>query len=193
MSADGSLYLVRLLELDVTFYVFTTMMEAEVLLNILALIVSFLTACVIAYTAYIQREHNRLSVRPIASISLANYENRVGVYLKNNGLGPLKVEDFTVISNDGKKTESIIKQMPEGILWTTFSGNIQGYTLDRGKSFDLLELSGDENDPGFICDRNKVRKKLSTLKLTVRYSDLYGQEQEPVTRSLTWFEGNVDT
>lgn len=171
-------------------------MEAQTIVAICALIVSVFSVCLTVWTAFLQRKHMRLSVIPIATIPVADFEHRVGVFLKNCGLGPMRVSTFRVVDAAGNITEDIVSQMPNpinGILWSNFHDSVDGAVIEAGKRLEMLLLEGDINSSTFIKYRDQVRKKLSELKITVEYKDLYGQKMEPHTdNSLIFFGRHFD-
>jgi hypothetical protein len=66
-------------------------MDASTLTAICALVVSVVATVSAIWSAFVQRRHMRLSVRPIASFRVADFEDRVGVFLANKGLGPMRI------------------------------------------------------------------------------------------------------
>lgn len=155
-----------------------------------ALTVAAISVLLSVWTAFLQRQHMRLSVRPIAVIPVSDYENRIGVNLKNSGLGPMRITALRVIDNDGNAFESLIKCMPElepGVLWDTFYEKADGATIEAGHKFNLLRLQGELDDMAYIRSRDKVRRALSRLKVVVEYTDLYNKKMPLSERELSWF------
>jgi hypothetical protein len=166
-------------------------MDASTIVAICALITSVFSVGLAVWTASLQRKHMRLSVKPIAAIPVADFEHRVGVFLKNCGLGPMLVLKFRVFDMSGNITEDLVSQMPcleNGILWSNFHIRINGSVIEQGKRLELLLLEGDINNNAFVVSRDRIRKRLSELIITVEYEDLYGQKMGPHTdNSLTFF------
>jgi len=165
-------------------------MNATTIIAICALVVSVLSTMFAIWSAYVQRKHMRLSVKPIAAVPVADYENRVGVFLHNKGLGPMRISDLRVTDDAGVTHDDIVGHMPPlspSILWSTFYDSVNGATLEAGKRFNLLLLEGDPQDANYRSSRDNVRQKLSVLKVHVEYEDLYGQEMKPLEKSLSWF------
>jgi len=67
-------------------------MSGGTYIAICALIVSVVTVAISAWSGLVNRKHMRLSVRPVAAIPVADFENRLGVWLSNKGLGPLRIK-----------------------------------------------------------------------------------------------------
>jgi hypothetical protein len=160
----------------------------------LALAVSVISLIVSLWALAIQRRHNKLSVRPLPEVTVADYEDCLRVTLRNNGTGPLFVTDMKV--TDGIHTsDSLIDCMPElrhGRAWTTFIRDTKGRTVLPGEDLRLLELSEFEGEKNFAAHRDTIRKALAALQLRVEYSDIYKTCFPRYRRDLKWF-GRHDT
>ena len=164
--------------------------EAAVIIAGMALILSSISTIAAVIAVFLQRSHNRRSVRPLADILLSDYENRLAVAVLNNGMGPLLIECLEV-SLDGKvQNKDVIDLMPKtppNIDWWTFVKNLSGRVLSPGERRVVIELRGDESDSNFILFRDKVRNALTSLHLKLRYKDVYGKQMPFCERSLGWF------
>ena len=163
---------------------------ANTIIAICALVVSVAATGTAVWSAVLQRRYMRLSVRPIASIGTADYEDRVSVSLKNRGLGPMLVKTLRVSKKEGETHRTVLDHMPElerGIIWRDFYGIVDGRTLENGKKFNLVVLEGDSGESVFRTSRDKVRKSLKDLTITVEYEDLYGTPMEVYKKDLSWF------
>lgn len=145
------------------------------------------------WSSFAQRRHMRLSVRPIAEIEFTDYENEIGVFIANKGLGPMKINNLEVRNNNGKSHDSVLKHMPEGIIWSTFAESEKGSTLLQNTRVELLGLMGETDDSNFVGNRDVVRKALKDLEMTLDYSDMYGKRMAPVSRSLSFFGRHFDS
>jgi hypothetical protein len=161
-------------------------MDANTITAICALAVSVFATGLGVWSAVVQRKHMRLSVRPIATVQVADYDERVAVYLANNGLGPMLIKMLRVTHKNGQKYDDIVSHMPE-VLWSNFYDNVDGTTLENGKRLDLLVLKGDPSDLDFQESRDKVRRSLKDLTVRLEYEDLYGKSMNPVQKELSWF------
>jgi hypothetical protein len=136
-----------------------------------------------------QRKHNELSVRPLAEVTVADYENSLWVKVRNNGSGPMIVKQITV-SNGQDAKDTILDWMPtlpNGRPWTTFSHSLKNRTLLPGAEMTLLELTEVEGDVNFECARNTVREALARLTVNVEFSDIYNATMKPHIKKLSWF------
>jgi hypothetical protein len=156
---------------------------------ILALFVSAISVGISVWAVRSERKHNALSVRPLAEITVADYEDCVRVKLRNHGTGPMLVKAVTV--SDGKDAKpSLVDWMPplkKGRLWNGYAGNVAGRALSPGSEIVLLELEEYEREEGFAVCRDAVRKALTPLTVNVEYTDIYNTVMPPYQKALTWF------
>jgi hypothetical protein len=155
------------------------------ILAVVASTVSFIVAIV---NMKWQRVHYRKTLLPIGSLSLGDYENAIFVRLRNDGAGPMIVDEVAVfrIGTDEKIASALIDLMPKGLSWNTFVKDISGRAFAPGKDIDLISLDGNENDSEFVDIRRRVREVLSGLSVRVSYQSVYG-EKKYVERPLDWF------
>lgn len=143
-----------------------------------------------AISLRVQQKHSRLSVKPIAIISVADYQDRISVYLQNQGTGPLIIKKL-LFTDEGNRTRSSLIEFFgaefSNVVWRTFAGNITGWAILPGEHKTLIELVGDPLDDSFAANRNRVRKVLAPLKVEVHYQDIYEKDMPTKTRTLDWF------
>ena len=159
----------------------------------LALFVSCASVWISISAARSQRKHNELSVRPLAEVTVADYENSLRVKLRNNGTGPMIVLAVTV--SDGSITrESLIEWMPSlsgHRPWNTFSHTLRRRTLQPGAELVLLELTEHDGEINFPQCRDRVRRALAPLTVNVEYTDIYETTLRPCKKELSWFGRNL--
>lgn len=155
----------------------------------LALLVSAISVGISVWAVRSQRTHNELSVRPLAEITVADYENSLRVKLRNNGIGPMIVKAVAV--SDGASIKSTVlawmPTLPCGRPWTHFADVLQDRTLSPTSEIVLLELTATEDDPEFAACRNMVRAALAPLTVTVEYTNIYNSDMPPRVKALSWF------
>jgi hypothetical protein len=154
----------------------------------LAAIASTVSIVIAIISMKLQRTHYRKTLLPIGSLSLGDYENELFVRLRNDGAGPMIVDDVSVhrIGKDEKVGSALIDFMPAGLSWNTFVKDIRGRAFAPGKHIDLVAIDGDDQDSQFANARRQVREALSTLSVGVYYQSVYG-DKKVVKRSLDWF------
>jgi len=156
---------------------------------LLALIVSVVSVVISIWAAKSQRRHNELSVRPLAEITFADYEDSLWVKLRNHGTGPLIVT--AVVVSDGSSTRpTILAWMPElanDRTWNNFTGEVHDRTLAPGGELVLLELTKGEDEVDFAQYRDPVRAALAPLVVTVDYTNIYNSNMPPRRKPLSWF------
>lgn len=159
----------------------------------LALFVSGLSVWISVWSARAQRKHNELSVRPLAEVMVADYENSLRVKLRNNGTGPMIIK--AVIVSDGATTKDCLidwmPNLPGGRLWNTFTYALQNRTLQPGAEIVLLELTEHDGERNFSRCLDLVRKTLAPLTVNVEYTDIYESVMRPSRKPLTWFGRHV--
>jgi hypothetical protein len=168
--------------------------QTNALVALAAVGVSCLSVLLTVWSVAGQRKHNRLSVRPLAWISLADYEHRVSVKLHNNGVGPLIIQKIFVSDGQAVKDNVIdwMLDLPHGRQWNDFAKDLQARSLAPGGEIVLLLLKGDPkddpvNDAKFGLARDLCRKWLKKLTVELHYTDVYNRAMTPATRSLSWF------
>lgn len=164
-----------------------------VLIASVALGLSFISTIAAIWAVSLQRKHNRMSVRPIADFTFADYQDCIGVYLKNHGLGPMTIEKFEVISQDKVIGDNLIDLMPPkppSLYWTDFLKEIKDRVMAPGEKRILIEIKGAQSDKDFASYRDELRRSLYTLKIRVTYKGVYNQKSLS-ERSLAWFGRTV--
>jgi hypothetical protein len=156
-----------------------------------ACIISVISLYVASSTLKHQREHNRLSVRPLANITVGDFEDWLYVKLENNGTGPLLIKVIRVIGATDP-SEPLINCMPEldpKVSWTNFIEESSGRSMQPGGEIPLIELSSESSSSQaqFALSRDRVREALGKLKVEVEYTDIYGSKLPLALRDLDWF------
>lgn len=156
---------------------------------ILALAVSGLSVWISVCTAQSQQKHNELSVRPLAEVTVADYEDSLRVKLRNHGIGPMIVTAITT-SNGANAKPTLLEWMPDlpgSRPWTNFTDEVRDRTLAPGSEMVLLELTEYEGEEGFAECRDLVREALAPLTVNVEYTNIYNTVMPPRRKSLAWF------
>ena len=167
--------------------------QINALAALCALFVSFLSIVLTVLTLRLQRIHNFKSLTPIASIIIGDYEDKLEVAVRNDGVGPLVVERLVVSDGNQGKGDLIswMPQTPDGIYWSTFTAHNEGRCISPNNNLVLIELEGDPTDHEFASFRDTVRHTLSGLTVTVEYKDIYDRRMPPNQRPLKWFARNL--
>lgn len=167
---------------------------ASALAAFLALVVSAISILISAWAVWSSRKHGALSVRPLAEVSVVDYENCLHVKLMNHGTGPMVITALTI--SDGNTTFPCLidwmPQLPEQRPWNFFVGNIAGRALAPCSEIILIELTEDEDEEDFAACRDAVRSALAPLTVVVEYTDVFNTVIPKHSKSLAWFGRNVD-
>ncbi len=155
----------------------------------LALVVSTISIAISIWAVRSERRHSELSVRPLAEVTVADYENSLRVKLRNHGIGPMIIIAVTV--SDGKNAKSTIldwmPELPNDHGWTTFSDDLHGRTLAPGSEIVLIELTEYEGEEDFSECRDLIRQALAPLTVNVEFTDIYNTVMPPKIKRLSWF------
>ena len=139
---------------------------------------------------WIQRKHNKLSVRPIAEILVGNYEDRLVAIVENKGTGPLIVTKFRVRDEEGNEKKSGIEFFESGfpnVVWKMFIHDFEGLAILPGDRKVLLEILEVQQEKTWSSTRKKVRKTLGGLEATLHYEDIYKQKMPVKSRKFDYF------
>lgn len=154
---------------------------------IAAAVISLLAIFLAIWTAWLQRTHNRLSVRPLPEVIFQDVEGHIKLNLYNHGTGPLIIKSLRVEGSKHGTVDMLVKAMPKAPFgWTFFVGVVDGHSVPSGGSINLLELSYRNNklDNEFAMS---VRDALKFLTIIVNSFDIYGKKMPEYRRSLEWF------
>ena len=166
--------------------------NSEVIIAITALcaiIISFMSIILTLISLFLQRKHNRKSVKPIGNIAISDYENLISVEIFNRGSGPLIIKEFTAEYRNIIKNNliSLMPFLPENVSWSTFFDELNEFSILPGESINLLEFKPDLENIAEVNFRNEVRKVLSEIKVTLKYSDIYDCLMPIKVKKLSWF------
>jgi hypothetical protein len=144
----------------------------------IALVVAIASILLSMYTAYLQRKHDILSVRPLGYIILLNYETNIGVKIVNYGVGPMNIIDLKVEDSNHNTTDTLIEYIENkmtGETWSDFVEEVVNRPLAPNNEIVLFLYKYDEEDSKdeFDIKRNKLRHILKGLKISLTYEDLY--------------------
>src|SRR5690606_3006367 len=133
-----------------------------------------------------QRQHNRLSVKPIPFIACADYEDHLRVKVRNDGTGPLIVKSVNVQRGGSTEHDELVSYMPNlppGLHWANFSSGMVR-SIPAGGELVLLELKLDLSKLHHTNFRDQCRARLKPLTVAVDYTDVYESDFTPVSRAL---------
>jgi hypothetical protein len=143
-----------------------------------------------AISLQVQRKHNRLSVKPIAIISVGDFEDELAVHLQNKGTGPLIIKSLSFSDQNGRTEKAIINFFGsdyKNIVWSMFIADIDGWSILPSETKTLIMFKGDSANKEFIHNRDRIRKVLAQIRVEVLYQDIYGNNMSKKTRKLDWF------
>jgi len=163
--------------------------QVSAVVAVAALFVSFLSIVLTVVSLYLTRRHYFKSLTPIASIPIWDHENNLEVTIKNTGVGPLVISSFRATRGDQTEDDliSLMPELPDGVLWTTFFDDLDGTCVRPGDQLIVLQLRGDNENPLFRDARDACRRALAQTNVVLSYKDIYGRRMPTVTKNLKWF------
>lgn len=155
--------------------------------------IAALLACFVAFVTFrSQRQHNRLSFRPLAQIDVRDGESRLLVQLVNNGTGPLIIKRLSVWKSGEFVSGSLIDALNEvqgtfeDFVWT-----VDGRSVPAGGCLVLVDFKPQGMNAS--KDRTAFRRALAPLEVRVEYVDIYNIRHPICIRDLRWFGRMLDT
>ena len=128
------------------------------------------------------RRHARLSVKPMLTedVRIAPNVDRIGVYVRNAGLGPACIRSWTLLV-DGKPYGEIgINNWEELTTYLGINERVTyGYFLDGGaivvgESVEMFGISAEGYTP---AKAKMLRKALRRLTIRLKYQSMYENEK----------------
>lgn len=152
--------------------------------NLLSLIISFCALGLTCYEAYSDRLHNVKSVKPLCQIDLGDYKDKIYVYIKNCGVGPMIIDKitFTKAGQHFSAISDCLELDPKTYEHVEISdANIKAVTPN---SFLVVFEKNIEN----LTDEdvNQTKKQLTHISVKVNYRDIY-DNKFIFEKNLKWF------
>lgn len=147
-----------------------------------AQIVALLALIVAVGSFWVQRKHNRLSVKPhLTTFTEREHDKkRAVVWLRNNGLGPALITSYEFLL-DGKtksggspyKADELIAELLKGIACRSKRTQLGvDYSMPANASVVVLDV---ELDPAESVSLTEIQKRFERSDLIVRYESFYGE------------------
>ncbi|MCP3907446.1 MAG: hypothetical protein GY712_05450 [Oceanicoccus sp.] len=162
--------------------------KPEIIVAVCALFVSVISIVIGALALRNQKIHNQKSVRPICSITYKNYLSEIVITVSNDGVGPMLVDALELIKNGKvyrRLKDLISPSFPSGgeytYKWVNF---IQQRTIPVGGHIEIFCFHKTEGQTDFESVRDKVRKALTEVTISIKYSDIYGKDFPRAERTL---------
>ena len=145
-------------------------MSSEVLVSVLALVVSFSLLVTNCIMIRIQVIHNMKSLQPECNIRCTEYNQSIRIEIWNCGMGNMTIDSIDVKDNETDTTyKSLYKIFPSDIKLHYFSIDICGSSIAVNGHITLIEIKNFDKEEGF----DRVRKILSRHTINVHYHDTY--------------------
>ena len=170
-------------------------MLKDIILPLLAILVSALAVFYTWRGLKIQRDHNKKSLRPIGKFRLGDYESNMFIQIDNHGVGPLILKQIYLNGKVIPTEEGLIHQIPSdriiNVRWKNFSANYPERTIPANGSLDLIWWDREKDFKKTEEEINQVKKELRDIFknwiLKIEYTDIYESEIFEHSLDLTWF------
>jgi len=156
-------------------------------LTIGATFIALIAVIISGWTAWMQRQHNKLSFSPFPEIQLRDMDGQVRVQISNNGTGPLIIQTLTIKRNNGVVGKALIELMPPSGQWSFFVHEVDGRSIKPAGDIVLLDLNYNPDNFQELAFANQTRKSLCTLEIEITYRNIYNDVLPIYKKSLTWF------
>jgi hypothetical protein len=168
---------------------------ASAVLAAVACVIAVISLHVSRKTLKYQQEHNRYSVRPIPSIVVGDYENRLFVKVVNNGVGPLFIKKIRTLgsTNPDKALIAYMPELPPKVLWTNFVEDTHGRSVPPGAELVILDFDSNSSSSQvqYAFSRDRIRHALGGLSMEIQYTDIYNSDLPNVSRDFKWFHRHL--
>lgn len=167
-----------------------------------ALLISFLSIGIGAWTLHTQQKHNKLSVRPIGEME--RYDLPAGapgmspqltIILANSGMGPMIIQS---IKTQNKLSGEIRGHPIDWVSPDEICSKTKGIsrklrdstTIKEGEKVEILKFSWTTDDLKnleVLKNIQMIRSILKDLVIYIKYTNIYGDEQPEMSESLETF------
>ena len=166
----------------------------DIILTIATVVLSS-TAIVISIISWrSQVTHNKNSVKPIIDIIFGDYESKIYIKIKNNGVGPAIITKACFLI-DGIEYDNIMSAFYSHYekcnsftvlhKWTTFVENFDNRTIPPNGELKLLEYISSNHH-----EINCIRGVLMHLVVSVAYNNIYNDIMTKSERKCDLFGRN---
>ncbi len=156
---------------------------------ILALIISITSIGIGFFGLWLQRKHNRLSVKPIGMITIYDKLGEFGVAILNKGTGPLIIKSIETTNDQGIKKKYPIEWVPREYRHQfAFRIDLENVAIINGqKPLNLIKVKFNPQNIEEVMLSGTFREILANLTIRIKYTDIYGKIQPELIRNLNWF------
>ncbi|MCE9539721.1 MAG: hypothetical protein K8R85_10955 [Bacteroidetes bacterium] len=129
--------------------------------------------------------------RPLLHIGYFDGSEKLEIFMKNKGNGPLLISDYKLVHLlTNKELPSIFASLP-GIhrRYNNYTGNQKNTVLSPNEITEILlfKLSEDDDKTKFENSRQSIRAAISNYKIVIEYHDVYNKKMPTYERNLEWF------
>ena len=149
-----------------------------------ALLVSIFSFVLTIITLGIQRNHDKLSVKPLAFFNCNNKSGCISITINNGGLGPMIIKSIETFNTNNPQQRlewpEITKAMGIGNynISSITVGKINHTPLINGKSITIFEHKFDVTKSEHVAEAEKIKNVFKNFTIRVKYSNFYDDSFE---------------
>lgn len=170
----------------------------DIIIPVFAVLISIAAVIFTAWSLYIQREHNKKSIKPIGKIRVGDYETNIYVRIDNSGIGPLILLKVFVNGEEVTENKMVLDYLPDNVVerirWKNFTNNYKNRTIPVGENLELIRWTPssdyEKSDEEIFEAKKDIRNSLKNLNLKIEYTDIYGRKTFNDELELSWFGRN---
>jgi hypothetical protein len=166
-----------------------TLALAATIMASLSVILALIGVILALIGLWIQRKHNKLSVKPIAELIFNDYKGLLEVGIRNKGVGPLMCDEIITENDKGEIKAHLADFLDHQISPTeyfTIYTQLKDFVIAPGELLMIFSYKHDLEYHNTIL--NQIRQKLSKLSISVNYSNIYNDKMPLYKKSLSWFD-----
>ena len=138
-------------------------------------------------------KRKEMEQRPLLYISYVDYLEKIRINISNKGLGPAYIISFNIVNIKNKDQYDSFYDVTENIdidVFDYYTGSQVGVIMGPNEKKKLFEYTLDDNDKSYE-KTEKIRHLFSSLRIEIKYKDIYEEREYNYERSLEWFGRNL--
>lgn len=149
-----------------------------------ALSVSIFSLALTIITLWIQRNHDRLSVRPLAFIHVNNTSGCLSITINNGGLGPMIIKSIETFRTEDPKQKLdwpivlMNVDIIDRFISSKTTAKLNNTPILNGKSIKIFEHKYDADKPDHVTAATNIKNILKEMTIKIKYLSIYDKQYE---------------
>ena len=142
------------------------------------------------WALWVQRIHNRKSVRPVGYIELYKGPEELRIFIVNKGCGPMEIKKLEVARGNNTEKNIVYHLNEEDVKTVNAYANTEpkGYWVLPGEKLDIFTFTGESGDKNFACARDNIRSVLEETTVYLTFGDVYEDQYPVYKKTLDWLK-----